>query len=151
VELSRDPSFEVMGSTWLCLEAEMLNDALRECGVSKKDLRQKIVTQLLCDRGTFLDQKYFVVEGQRRHPDVMFTTRPIQPSTEVTEPGTVFMKSSYFSFAEYSGTNAMYFFEDSAESNADIEVGLVGDDEDGEDPSSAKPAKKPSGKKKKRG
>lgn len=94
MDLSHDPAFEVMGSTWLCLEAEMLNDALREGGVTDKKRRQKIVTQFLLDRGVFLDQKWFAVEGQRLHPDITFTTRPIQPSTEVSEPGTVFMRSS---------------------------------------------------------
>lgn len=128
MELSRDPTFEEMGSTWLCLEVEMLNDCLRESGISDKDVRQKVVTQFLLDRGVFLDQKWFVVNGQRAHPGISFTTHPIQPDTQVSDPGTVFLRSSFFSYAEYSGSNALYFFEDSAESNADIEVGLVTDE-----------------------
>ena len=55
----------------------------------------------------------------------MSTTEPIQPDTRVSDPGTVFLRSDLFSYAEYGGSNAIYFFEDSAESNADIEIGLV--------------------------
>ena len=158
MDLSRDDTFEVMGSTWLSLEAEMLNDALREGGVSDKAARQKIVTRFLLDRGVFLDQKWFVVDGQRVHPGLSFTTHPIQPDTQVSDSGTVFLRSSFFSSAEYSGSNALYFFEETSESNEDIEVGAVTCDDEGQAPTPPRakaarkrPARKKSPGKKKRG
>lgn len=127
--LVRDDSYEGMAAAYQALLASLLNDALKEHGVSARKVRRAICQQFLTGAGTLHDQCWFTADGKRAYPLLCFAEE--FPGGDAERLGTVHAPSEQFSFAEYAGGNVVWLFDEQKESAAAIETGAVeavGDD-----------------------
>ncbi len=109
-------------ATYQTLEIARLNDALKECGITDRELRRKVCESYFFSSGYFLDGCWFADEdGTRFRPGVYFAE--IDEDDQLT--GTLFLPDPSFGtvFHEYAHGATGWFFEDRNEQITDIEVG----------------------------
>ena len=124
---TRDHAYEEMAATLQCIQIKMLNDVLRQHGIIKTELREKICGDFTFALGDFIDRNWFETEGRRLFPLICFTETFLDSDTDPANLGNVYLPSTMFSFHEYAFGNISYFFEEHGENIPDLDTGRVGE------------------------
>ncbi|CAN5750005.1 hypothetical protein BH20ACI4_BH20ACI4_17320 [soil metagenome] len=127
-KIIRDDVYEEIAATFQCVEVLELDKALKDCGIESKELRRKICDRYFFAIGNFHDQYWFEAEGKKFHPMLCFSETFLDTDTDETKLGTVYAKSQYFEFHEYSGGAVDIHFDEEQNDNP-IEFGIVDTDE----------------------
>ena len=108
-------------ATYQTLEVARLNDALKECGVSDRNIRRAVCEAYFFNSGHFLDSCWFSESSRRFRVGIYFAE--LDASNTLT--GTVYLPAPSVGtmFHEYAHGAAAWLFDDHAESVEEIEVG----------------------------
>jgi len=136
-QLIRSDAFEEMASAYQCIQIDVLNNVLKEHGISDVAIRREICDDFLFQMGEFHDQCWFEAEEERVYPLLCFSTEFLSQSSSEKQLGNVYVPSEMFAFHEYADGNITWYFDDNQE-NADeikrgIAEGFAYEDEDDED------------------
>jgi hypothetical protein len=120
--LVRDDAYEEMAMAYQCVQASMLDVALRENGVTDARVRQTICRAFLFEMGNFHDQGWLkpTAGADRVYPLLCFSKRFLNLDTSVGELGEVYAPSM-FAFHECAMGNVDLLYE--GDPNAQIETG----------------------------
>jgi hypothetical protein len=138
-------TYEDLASAYQLALASMLDQALRESGISPKRKRRHICERFLRAHGTLHDQCWLRSAGQTVYPFLGFSEVFQNVGMTPQQLGTVLVdKDKSFSFEEYVWSVLRCCFEPD-ETVPPVEVGLVGEEtaggegQEGEDRKRGKP------------
>ena len=143
-------AYEDLASAYQIALASMLDQVLRESGVSPKRKRRQICERFLRSHGTLHDQCWLRSAGQTVYPFLGFSEVFQNIGMSAQQLGTILVDNDKsFSFEEYVWSVLRCCFEPD-ETDSPVEVGLVGEETAGGEEQEGEELKK-KGKKPKRG
>ncbi len=121
-------AYEDLASAYQLALASMLDQALRESGISPKRKRRQICERFLRAHGTLHDQCWLRSGGQTVYPFLGFAEVFQNVGMTPQELGTILVgKNKSFSFEEYVWSVLRCYFEPD-ETVPPVEVGFVGEE-----------------------
>ena len=130
-----DERYEDWAATFQTVQADLVNEILKENGVEDAGLRKRICGSIVFRLGDFLDQCWFKHDGTKVYPVLCYSDASPQDEEERGVERTLFPPTEDFDYHEYAwGTVGSYF--DDLKERSDVETGSFEvDDEDsaGED------------------
>ncbi len=124
-KLVRDDVYEELAAAYQCILINILNDVLKEQGITAQAKRRKICESLAFSLGNFNDQCGFRTNEKKVYPLLCFSETFLNLDTEVGKLGKVFAPSDSFAFHEYATGDIACFFDENKESLGDIQVEIV--------------------------
>lgn len=126
-------AYEDLASAYQMVLASMLDQALRESGISPKRKRRQICERFLRVHGTLHDQCWLRSGGQTVYPFLGFAEVFQDVGTNPQQLGNIIAsKDKSFSFEEYVWSVLQCHFEPD-ETVPSVEVGLAGEETTGSD------------------
>jgi hypothetical protein len=120
--------FEDLASAYQLALASLLDQALRETGISPKRKRRQICERFLRAHGTLHDQCWLRSGGRTVYPFLGFAEFFQDVGTSPRQLGTIFVdEDKSFSYEEYAWSVLRCLFEPD-ETVPEVEVGLVGEE-----------------------
>jgi hypothetical protein len=121
--LVRDDAYEVMGSSYQCVQVATLDAALQENGIADPEVRRAICETFLFQMGDFHDQGWLKpsADAKRVYPLLCFSERFLNIDTPVDQLGPVFAPSPMFAFHECALGNVALLYE--GDPDAHVETG----------------------------
>ena len=126
-KIVRDDAYEEIAATFQSVEVFELDEALKDCGIENKELRQKICDRYFFAIGNFHDQYWFKFDDKKIYPMLCFSETFLDTITDETKLGDVYAKSDYFEFHTSSGGTVDEHFDENSELSL-VEFGCVGSD-----------------------
>lgn len=122
--LIHEDAYEEMASAYQCVQASLLDAALRENGITDAGVRQSICESFLFAMGNFHDQYWLKpsADAEPVYPLLCFSKRFLNTDTPVGELGEVYVPSEMFAFHEYALGCAASLYE--GDPNVQIETGF---------------------------
>ena len=123
-----DDSYEDLASAYQVVLVSMLDQALRDSGITAKRKRRKICERFLAAHGTFHDQYWLRSGGQTVYPFLGFAEVFQNVGMSPQQLGTIVAdREKLFSFAEYAWSVLRCYFEPD-ETVPEVAVGVVGEE-----------------------
>jgi len=127
-QLVGDDSYEDLASAYQVVLVSMLDQALRESGITPKRKRRKICERFLYAHGAFHDQHWLRSGGKTVYPLLGFAEAFPDVGSSPQPWGRILVdKGKSFSFDEYVWSVLRCYFEPD-ETVPQVEAGLVGEE-----------------------
>ena len=128
INTGEEDYFELL-KQYLVMQAAMLNDCLKDCGVANTNQRRTICQTFGSSIGALFDQKWISVRGRKYYPLLMFSKQFVTEDTRLDAVGPVLGPDKVDDFSPLGVWAGRVLFEELNEEPKEDTMGVVGSDE----------------------